>query len=179
MTVRETGFEIDKMKRRNLVSTRVGMLITLFGRRVSEDGLATINQVYGDALEGFPIGAISSAFTKVEQEFEKLPSPKVMKELCQSFMMGSGWKYDFVRAKGFDPETGESVDVLIDPDPTCRRCRNARSDHPFILIQKDGQRITLCEEPVIKEGDEIMYRPQHCPEGRAFLAKLKEIAGKK
>jgi len=41
--------------------------------------------------------------------------------------------------------------VLIDPDPTCRRCRSAKSEHPL----KIGE-IVVCKEAGLRRGDEVM-----------------------
>lgn len=59
---------------------------------------------------------------------------------------------------------------MIDPDPNCKVCREPRSAHPTntcTVYRSSG-----------RGDDRVMFSPQDCPEGREFLAKLRNIAKK-
>jgi hypothetical protein len=155
----------------SLISIRLQMLIDLFGKKVSDNGLEALKRVYCDALQNFTKQAISAGFSKVEKNCDRFPTPKLLAYVCQENMPSEAWRYSFSPYEDQDPETGETVSVIIDPDPTCYTCREPRSSHPS----------KRCKQ-YTKSGlgdDRVMFRPQDCPEGRAFLAKLKEISEKK
>lgn len=129
--------------RRSLISVRLQMLISLFNKKISSESLEALTRVYCTALENFPERSITQGFNNAEQALERFPTPKILRELCNKFAPSNVWKYHFKPGKARDPETGEEVDILIDPDPAAGKSNQ-------------------------------VFRPQDCPEGRRFLAKLKE-----
>lgn len=153
---------IDLESRRSFISIRIQMLISLFGKKTSDDTLEAIKRVFCDVLENFPQRVITKVFTRAERECERFPTPRQLAILASEEMPGNAWRYNFTKAKRLDPENVMFIDVLIDPDPLCQTCRIAKSEHK--------------KQSHSYQGDEVMYRPQDCPEGRAFLAKLKEIS---
>lgn len=161
--------------RRDYVSVRVQILASVFNRKISDE----LIRVFKDALERFPTKVMSEAFRKAEQQLERFPSPKLMQTICGECLPPQTWRYNFVPAKGRDPENKTEVNILIDPDPSCARCREPRSEHP---IRKTAHGILLftCQEYRASGlgNDEEMFLPQHCPGGRAFLSKLRELAGR-
>jgi hypothetical protein len=155
---------MSKEDTKALICTRLGMLINVFGKRTSEVQKQALERVWCDALGNLPAQAITDGFNKAEHSCERFPTPKSLRALCTEFMPSGAWKYDF------SPSVDEDgVEVLIDPDPTCTRCREPRSIHPTAKCQA-WERSKL--------GDHrLMYRPQNCPEGRTFLEVLREVAG--
>ena len=168
--------EMPVEDRRSLISIRVQMLITLFNKRISDEALSSVVRVFCDGLEHLPSEAITRGFSKAEQELDRFPTPRLMKDICSEFIPTNMWCYDFKPAISRDPETGEQVSILLDPDPNCARCREPRSKHPVVRVS-GGKVLFTCRH--YKESgrgnDEEMFRPQDCPEGRAFLKTLKEI----
>jgi len=148
--------------RESLISTRIQMLADIFNRKIT-DGMVA---VYQRILRGFPIFVLSKAFTEAESTLEKFPTPRILAGMCGAVMPSQMWRYSFRADQAPDPETGMFVDVLIDPDPLCDSCRNPQSEHPT----------KTCREFIDKLFSFALYRPQDCPEGRMFLARLKEIA---
>jgi len=146
-----------------LISLRIRMLAAVFGKKITNDMI----EVYQRVLRRFPIKVLSKAFRRAESDLEKLPTPKILGVMCGEAMPSTMWRYNFTRSQAPNPE-GMLVDVLIDPDPSCDVCREPRSVHPS----------KRCPDFIDKFNAEVMYRPQDCAEGRAFLAKLKEVAGR-
>lgn len=133
---------MDKEAVRDLISIRLQMLINLFGRKVNEEQLEGMKRVYSDTLDRMPAYAITGGFTKAERTCDRLPTPKVMRELCGECLQG-GNNYDFREANGEDPETKAPIKIRIDA--------------------KTGERL---------------YKAQDCPEGRTFLALLRQLGRK-
>jgi hypothetical protein len=142
------------------------MLCAVFGRRGSEER----KRVFCDALERFPLDVISRAFSIAEQELERFPTPRVMREICQRIAPSTSWKYFSRPSEDKDPETGKPVTVLIDPDPNCAVCREPKFAHPT-------KQCTVYHSSGLGD-DRVMFSPQHCPEGREFLAELRNIANR-
>jgi hypothetical protein len=145
------------------------MLAAVFNHKVNENLIA----VFQDALKGYPGGVLQSAFIKAERQLERFPTPKVMRSLCNEDMPSRAWRYDFAVGSGIDPESGREVQILIDPDPTCAVCREPQSAHPVKLAT--GLNCQYFKPSSLGDSRE-MFRPQDCPEGRAFLTELKRIA---
>jgi hypothetical protein len=131
---------VDLESRQSLISVRLQMLCSLFGKRVAEENWDTFKRVYCEGLENFPADALSRGFKKAEQNCERFPSPKLMRDLCGEFISGA-YRYNFRPMDARDPETGAPVKAKQDMDT-----------------------------------GEMLYRATDCPEGRAFLAKLAELA---
>lgn len=134
---------MDREANRTLISVRLQMLMSLFGKKVTDDGFESIKRVYCDSLENFATDAISGGFKKAEQNCERFPSARAMREFCTDCSASGLWRYNYTPSKAQDPETKAIVDVRIDP--------------------------------VTKE---VLYKAEDCPEGRAFLVKLRELAGR-
>jgi hypothetical protein len=154
-----------------LIRERVELLGAVFNRKVRP----AMTVVFQEALEGYPYGTIQQAFIKAERELERFPTPKAMRTLCNESMPSQSWRYDFQPALGKDPETGKPIRVLIDPDPNCRVCRGPRSQHPYKTLTRSGATKIICERYVGEKEDEVMYRAEDCPEGRAFTALWKSM----
>jgi len=166
----ESGHFEDNRTPHEVVRERIEMLGAVFNRKITEQLIC----VFQDILGRYPPSVLKRAFSKAELQMEKFPTPKMMAVLCGEETPSQAWKYDFRPSFDQDVDTGAEVSVLIDPDPTCRRCRSAKSEHPL----KIGE-IVICKEAVLRRGDEVMYRPQDCPEGRAFLAKLRQLGARR
>jgi hypothetical protein len=162
---------MDLESKRSLISIRLQMLIDVFGKRVTDEGLEALRRIYCDALENFPEKVICKGFSRAEQTLERFPTPKTLAGICGEAMPPQTWRYDFRPSEDVDPEFGTPVKVLIDPDPNCAQCRAPKSEHPT----------SACKEYKTSGlgDDRVMFKPQDCPEGRAFLKKLREIAGRK
>lgn len=150
--------------RRSLIRIRMLMLIQVLGKRVTDDNLETFLAVYVDSLQGFGQGTLTRAFKRAEQELERFPTPKILKEICNMEAPSNNWRYNFT--PGVDDN---GVPCLIDPDPDCDECREPIRLHPT----------KKCFTAVDKRQAKFMYRPQNCEEGREFLAKLKEFSAKR
>ncbi len=146
----------DDRNQREIIQERIEMLAAVFSKKIS----AQMIVVFQDALERYPKSALKKGFTKAEIGLERFPTPKIMRELCNSEMPSRNWRYNFIPSKD-----SEGTLCLLDPDPDCNHCREPRSLHP----------VKGCPG---FEGSIYMYRPQDCPEGREFSAKFREIAGK-
>jgi len=138
------------------IRTRILMLAAVFNRKTSDE----LVEVFREILRGYPFNALQKAFSKAESTLERFPTPKMMRELCNEEMPSGLWRYDFKPGK--DPN---GVPCLIDPDPSCDSCREPKSLHPNRHCQIFRDRLDA----------KYMYRPQDCPEGRAFLAALKSF----
>ena len=144
--------------RESIVSIRVQMLAAVFGKKCPDDLIA----VFKKHLNKFPIPILSKAFTRAETELEKFPTPRIVISMCGEAMPSEMWRYNY--QPGYDPD---GVPCLIDPDPWCDMCRLPRSEHPTktcLFVDNLNAR--------------YMYRADDCPEGRTFLAKLRELAGR-
>jgi hypothetical protein len=106
---------MDLEARRTLISVRLQMLIALFGKKFSDDGLESVKRVYCDALQNFDDTAITGGFKKAEQTCERFPTPKAMKDFCSESTQSGAWRYNYGKSKALDPETGKEVEVRIDP----------------------------------------------------------------
>lgn len=159
--------ERDNRTDTEIIRDRVEILAAVFNRKINEQLIL----VFQDALRGYPKGALKRAFSKAETELEKFPTVKLMRTLCNGEMPSHAWQYTFTPSEDVDPEFGNTVRVLIDPDPTCSICREPKSIHPLRKCE--------CYTPSGLGDDRVMFRPQDCPEGRTFLALLAEIARKK
>lgn len=135
-----------------LISIRVQMLAAIFSRKLSDDAIAVFQRV----LLHFPEGVLKKAFTNAETSLDKMPTPKVLAQMCGEVMPSRAWRYNFQPAKG---------DVLIDPDPDCDVCRKPQSEHPTNTCGFVDER-----------NARAMYRAEDCEEGRDFLALLRKIA---
>src|SRR6266568_2111735 len=116
---------MDLDSRRSLISIRLQMLITVFGKRTNDESLEALKRVFCEALENFPERVIMKGFGKAEQELDRFPTPKAMRTICAEVMPPNTWRYDY--KPGVDPEGQE---CLIDPDPDCDNCHEPRSWHP-------------------------------------------------
>ena len=105
--------EMSLEDKRSLIGIRLQMLIDVFGKRVTDEGLEALKRVYGDALEKLPASTISQGFTRAEQECERFPTPKLLKDICSQFMPSSAWKYDYKPGKD-----ANGIACLIDPTET-------------------------------------------------------------
>ena len=99
----------------SLISVRLQMLIHLFGRKVNEEQLDSMKRVYSETLGRMPLDAISRGFAKAERTCDRMPTPKLMRELCSEFISG-GSRYHFGDGWGEDPETKQRVRVKVDQD---------------------------------------------------------------
>lgn len=147
---------MDQQGIESYISVRTGMLATVYGVKENPSRV----DVFVRHLKTVPLETLKKAFDKAEIAFEKMPSPKKVGELCGEFMPSQSWRYNF--QPGHDRE---GTPCLLDPDPDCDACREPWSKHPTLT----------CAKPVDKLGARYMYKPQDCPEGRAFLAKLREV----
>lgn len=77
--------EMSIEDRRSLISIRVQILITLFGKKVSPESQEALVRVFCDGLERFPADSLVRGFTKAEQDLDRFPTPKIMRELCSEF----------------------------------------------------------------------------------------------
>ena len=147
---------LDLEGRRSLISIRLQMLITVFGKRTTDESLEGLKRVFCEALENFPERVILKGFGKAEQELDRFPTPRAMREICGEAMPPNTWRYHY--EPGTDPEGNP---CLIDPDPDCDHCNEPRSWHPSAKC------------PMFSgERRKYMYRPQDCEEGREFLKQL-------
>lgn len=138
------------------IGVRTGMLATVYGAKENQARC----EVFIRHLKNVPLSALKKAFDKAEIAFEKMPSVKKVGELCSELMPSQTWRYNFT--PGTDKQ---GVVCLIDPDPDCDVCREPWSKHPH----------EKCSQVVNKLDARHMHKPQDCPEGRAFLAKLAEV----
>ncbi len=106
---------MDREANRTLISVRLQMLLSLFGRQVREDSLESLKRVYCEALENFTTEAITAGFRKAEQTCERLPSPRAMTGFCNESSRSGSWRYSYGNSTALDPETGEPVGVKVDP----------------------------------------------------------------
>jgi hypothetical protein len=160
----------DNRSSAEIISDRIEMLGAVFNRKITEE----LKQVFEEALHGYSRGALKRAFIKAERQLERFPTPKIMRSLCNEETPAKTWRYEFEISADQNPE-GQEVTVLIDPDPVCYICREPKSVHP-VKLSSDRS----C--PFFKSelgDDRVMYRPQDCKEGREFLLKFRQIAGKK
>jgi hypothetical protein len=116
------------------IRVRAMQLMFVFGKKQNSE----MARVFSEVLIHYPESVLMKAFSRAERECERMPTPKVMRALCNEEMPSQAWQYDFKR--GIDPNR---IPCLIDP--------TGKGDKKF------------------------MYRAEDCPEGRAFLAKLREI----
>lgn len=111
--------------RRSLISIRVQMLITVFGKKVSLDSLTALTRVFCDGLDRFPVDCLVRGFTKAEQDLERFPTPKVMRELCSEF---SATQQDVRRGCEACDFTGwKLVDREDKKGKHCQRCECRRA----------------------------------------------------
>lgn len=141
------------------IKVRVLMLAAVFNRKASDE----LVEVFREILSKYPFTALQKAFSKAESTLERFPTPKQMREMCNEEMPSSAWRYDF--KPSHDPK---GVPCLIDPDPCCDSCREPKSVHPHRKCAFFQDRLDA----------KYMYRPQDCPEGRGFLAALREFKKK-
>jgi hypothetical protein len=147
------GFDV-----RSYIDTRVRMLFAVFNRRESDE----LIEVFKNRMEGFGEKTLRKVFDRCESELEKFPTVKQVLAYCYAERPSEGWKFNY--APTFD-ENG--IPCLRDPDPTCSDCRDPRSYHPS----------ARCKEYISRSDNRFLYLPQNCPEGREFLAAMREIAG--
>jgi hypothetical protein len=153
------------LARDEIIDLRVKMLAAVFGRKITDDLIIVFKRVLGV----FSTRVLGKAFSKAEAELERFPTPKQMAAIAGELMPSGLWRYNFEPGEAPDPDTGMLVNVLIDPDPSCDVCREPRSRHPH----------DKCTGMVDELYAHAMYRPQDCPEGRAFLAVLRKIGESK
>jgi hypothetical protein len=153
------------------------MLLAVFNKKLKADALEAVKRVYGEVLEHFPQSIITAAFTKAEREFERWPTPKRMAEVCNELVpphstapvlvcrlcKPDGWK---LIPKPMPPAVYE----LIGPG-------NKPTGETSAVPQQQAVRCDHFGERTFYDDEEV-FRAEDCPEGREFLAKLREIAGK-
>ena len=105
--------EADKI---DLIRIRLQMLMAVFGKRLADEHQGAFYDVYLRNLEKYPVGVLTKAFAKAEQELERFPTPKILREICNSEMPSQTWKYHYKDATDdegipckVDPETGEHL----------------------------------------------------------------------
>jgi hypothetical protein len=133
------------------------MLFAVFNRRESNE----LIEVFKNRLEIFDSKVLRKAFDSCESELEKFPTVKYVLGLCYQDRPSTAWRYNY--QPGYDDQ---GMPCLHDPDPDCDVCREPRSKHPH----------ATCKAMVDGKDARNMYRPQDCPEGRAFLALLAKMA---
>jgi hypothetical protein len=164
---------VDLDARRNLIKIRLQMLCLALGKRVPDGTVSDFTVPFVRVLENFSVGTITETFSRAETDLERFPTPRALLAIAKDLAPSqNNWRYNYAPAERPDPETDASVNILLDPDPSCSVCRDPRSLHPSSRCQ------TWQDSPPELGTNAEMYRPQDCPEGRAFLATLRTIAGK-
>lgn len=145
---------------RMYIQTRVQILFAVFSKKSSEE----LVLVFQNRLEQFSQPVLRKVFDRCESELERFPTVKQVLGFCYTERPSETWRYNYV------PSTDEhGVECLEDPDPNCSRCREPRSLHPH----------AKCQEYESTLQNHLLYRPQNCPEGKAFLALMESMAVKK
>lgn len=112
---------MDAEAKRSLIGIKLQVLISVFGRRISEDNLEQLKRVYCEAMVSFGPTAIVAAFKHAEQECERFPTPKQMRIFCS-----------------------EHGSIERRSDPSCEKCQGTGwrlFDRPDGL----GQAATACD----------------------------------
>ena len=136
---KELGLSGDSRSDAEVIRDRVEMLGGIFGRKVTEPLIA----VFQDVLRGYPVAVLKNSFTKAESQCERMPTPKMMRAICNEEMPSQSWKYQYRPTVDRD-----GIKCWIDPDPPNKheellyRAEDCPEGREFLAKLGRSQRIT-------------------------------------
>lgn len=150
---KELGLSGDSRSDAEVIRDRVEMLGGIFGRKVTEPLIA----VFQDVLRGYPVSVLKNSFTKAESQCERMPTPKMMRAICNEEMPSQAWKYQYRPTVDRD-----GIKCWIDPDPPNKheellyRAEDCPEGREFLAklgeIAKNHKNITLKINPKVVPG---------------------------
>ena len=156
-----------------LIKERLTKLGAVFNRKIKNEAVA----VYQEALHGYPFHVLEQAFTQAFNTLERFPTPRTLRMLANEHMSArmntpvlvcdlcspDGWKL-------VEKDMPPAVYHLIGPN-------NKPTGETRIVPYKMAVRCDHLGQQTYFDDEEV-FRAEDCPEGREFLAKLREVASK-
>jgi hypothetical protein len=162
----------------------------IYGRKMNDAAIAAWTKLFRET----PSKILSKALDSVTKEAKRMPTPGDVSEAVNKMYDAKGGKPSRLEANpdctdckgtGFKMVTRKSQDIHTADSLEAAPCKcrtedeetqEFRASRRFVpAVGEDPE--TGAKVPVMidKESGETLYSPQHCPEGRQFIAAIRKL----